>query len=93
MRSIGENRSVAKVVGVLSLVSQLLAVLLYVILPALEVPYPTLYLFEAAWVIVLALTIWWLRDHPWRSAVLVLVGAVLVIVVRILGEKYLGFRG
>lgn len=33
--------------------------------------------------IVLALTLWWLRDHPWRSVVLVLAGAVLVTVVRI----------
>jgi hypothetical protein len=44
-------------------------------------------------VIVLALTLWWLRDHPWRSAVLVIAGAVLVTVVRIYGELYLGFHG
>lgn len=93
MRSIGANRSVAKAVGVLSLIGHLLAAFLYIVFPGLEVPYPELYLFQAAWVIVLALVLWWLRDHPWRSAVLVVVGAVLVTVVRILGEQYLGFRG
>jgi hypothetical protein len=30
---------------------------------------------------------------PWRSALLPLIGAVLVTVVRILGEQYLGWQG
>jgi len=93
MGSIGENRSLAKVVGVLSLIGHLLAAFLYIVFPGLEVPYPALYLFQAAWVIVLALALWWLRDHPWRSAVLVLAAAVVVTMVRILGEQYLGFHG
>jgi hypothetical protein len=93
MRSITSNRSLAKAIGVLSLIAHLLAAFLYIVFPGLEVPYPTLYLFQAAWVIVLALALSWLRDHPWRAAVLVLVGALLVTAVRIYGEQYLGFRG
>jgi hypothetical protein len=93
MRSITANSTVAKTVGVLALVGHVVAGLLYIILPGLEVPYPALYAFQAAWVIVLALAIWWLRYHPWRSALLVVVGAVLVSVVRVLGEMYLGWRG
>jgi len=41
------------------------------------VSYPTLFVFEAAWVIVLVVSIRWLRDHPWRSAIVPLVGVVL----------------
>jgi phosphate starvation-inducible membrane PsiE len=93
MRSITSNRSVAKAIGVLAVIGHLLAAFLYIVFPGLEVPYPALYLFQAAWVIVLALTLWWIRDHPWRAAVLVLAGAVLVTAVRIYGEQYLGFHG
>lgn len=93
MRSIIQNRSVARIAGVLGLVGHLLAVLLYVILPGLEVPKPELYAFWGAWLVVLGATVWWLRSHPWRSALLPLIGAVLVSVVRILGEQYLGWRG
>ena len=93
MRSIVENRTVAKAVGVLALVGHLLAAFLYIVFPGLIVPYPALYAFQVAWVVVLALVIWWLRDHPWRSAVLVVLGAVLVYVVLILGGQYLGWRG
>jgi hypothetical protein len=57
------------------------------------VSYPTLFVFEAAWVIVLAVSIRWLRKHPWRSAIVPLVGVVLAGVARVLGEQYLGWRG
>jgi|KBSSwiStaDraftv2_1062776.scaffolds.fasta_scaffold556779_1 hypothetical protein len=93
MRSITSNRSVGKVIGVVAVIGHLLAAFLYIVFPGLEVPYPALYVFQAAWVIVLALTLWWFRDHPWRAAVLVLVGALLVTAVRIYGEQYLGFHG
>lgn len=93
MRSISQNSTVGKAIGVLALVGHLAAALLYIVLPGLVVPYPALYAFQAAWVIVLALAIWWLRGHPWRSAVLVVAGAVVVSVVRVLGEQYLGWRG
>lgn len=93
MRSMRANRTVAKVVGALALVGHLVAALLYILLPGLVVPYPALYAFQAAWVVVLAFAIWWLRDHPWRSAVIVVLGVVLVSVVRVLGEQYLGWRG
>ena len=93
MESIAANRRVARAVGILSVIGHLLAAFLYIVLPGLEVPYPGLYLFQAAWVVVLALVLWWFRGHPWRSAVLVFAGAVVVTVVRILGEQYLGFRG
>jgi hypothetical protein len=93
MQSIVANRAVARAVGILSLVGHLLAAFLYIVFPGLEVPYPGLYLFQAAWVVVLALVLWGFRGHPWRSALLVVAGAVLVSVARILGEQYLGFRG
>jgi hypothetical protein len=44
-------------------------------------------------VIVLVLSIRWLRDHPWRSAIVPLLGMVLAGVARVLGEQYLGWRG
>ena len=93
MTTMIQNRSVARIAGVLGLVGHLLAVVLYVILPGLEVPKPELYAFWAAWLVVLGATVWWLRAHPWRSALLPLIGAVLVSLVRILGEQYLGWRG
>jgi hypothetical protein len=93
MESNVANRRIARAVGILGLVGHLLAAFLYIVFPGLEVPYPALYLFQAAWVVVLALALWWFRDHPWRSALLVIAGAVAVTVVRILGEQYLGFRG
>lgn len=93
MQSIRENQAAARVVGVVALVGHLVAALLYIVLPGLEVPYPALYLFQGAWVVVLVLALWSLREHPWRSAVIVVAGAVVVTVVRIFGEQYLGFRG
>ena len=93
MKAIIQNRTVARTAGVLGLVGHLVAVLLYVILPGLEVPKPELYAFWAAWLIVLGATVWWLRSHPWRSAFLPLIGAVLVTVIRIYGEQHLGWRG
>lgn len=87
------NRNAAKVVGVLALVVHLAAAIVYIVLPGLVVPYPALYAFQAAWVVVLAFAIWWRRDHPWRSAVIVVLGVVLVAVIRVLGEQYLGWRG
>jgi len=93
MNSITLSRSATKAIGVLALIGHLLAALLYIVFPGLEVPYPGLYLFQAAWVVVLVLAVWWLRNHPLRSAALVLAGAALVTVVRIFGEQYLGFHG
>jgi len=93
MSSIGENRTVARAVGVVAVVGHLLASVLYIVFPGLEVEYPTLFAFQAAWVFVLVVAVWWLRDHPWRSVVIVLVGAVLVNVARIIGEQYFGFHG
>jgi hypothetical protein len=77
----------------MAVVGHLLAAFLYIVFPGLEVSYPTLFAFQAAWVIVLIVAVWWLRAHPWRSVVLVLVGAVLVSVARIIGEQYFGFHG
>jgi hypothetical protein len=93
MTSISENRSVARAAGVLAILGHLLAAFLYIVFPGLEVEYPTLFAFQAAWLIVLVVAVWWLRAHPWRSVGLVLAGAVLVNVARILGEQYLGFHG
>jgi hypothetical protein len=88
-----ENRSIARAAGIVGIVGHLAAVLLYVILPGLEVSYPALYAFQAAWLIVLAASIWWLRAHPWRSAVVPLIGVFVASVARILGEQSLGWRG
>ena len=93
VRPIIENRTVALAAGIIGVLGHLVAVVVYIILPGLEVTYPTLFIFQAAWVIVLVLSIAWLRDHPWRSAIVPLVGVVLAWVVRVLGEQYLGWRG
>jgi hypothetical protein len=93
VRSIIENRSIARAAGIVGVLGHLVAVVVYIILPGLVVPYPALYAFEAAWVIVLVMSIVWLRDHPWRSAIVPLVGVVLAGAVRVLGEQYLGWRG
>jgi hypothetical protein len=93
VRSIIENRSVARAAGIVGVLGHVIAVVVYIVLPGLEVTYPTLFVFEAAWVIVLVLSIAWLRDHPWQSAVVPLVGVVLAWLVRVLGEQYLGWRG
>ena len=93
MQSIGQNPLVARAASILALVGHVASVVLYIILPGLEVPYPSLYAFQAAWVIVLVVTIWSLRAHPWRSALIPLIGVVVVTVVRIYGEQHLGWRG
>ena len=93
VRSIIENRSVARAAGIVGVLGHLVAVIVYIVLPGLEVPYPALFVFEAAWVIVLIVSIHWLREHPWRSAIVPLVGVVLAGVVRVLGEHYLDWRG
>jgi hypothetical protein len=79
--------------GILAILGHVLAFVLYVVLPGLEVPYPELYGFQAAWLVVLALGLYWLRAHPGRTVVLVVLGAAAVTIVRILGEQYLGWRG
>jgi hypothetical protein len=88
----GNDRRV-RILGILAIVAHLLLFVLYIVLPGLEVPYPELYAFQAAWVIVLVLGLWWLRAHPLRTVVLVVLGAVVVTVVRIYGEQNLGWRG
>jgi hypothetical protein len=93
VQSIIENRTIARAAGVIGILVHLAAVVVYVILPGLEVSYPTLFLFEAAWVIVLIASIIWLREHPWRSAVVPLVGVLIAWAVRVFGEQYLGWRG
>jgi hypothetical protein len=93
VRSIIENRPVARAAGFIGVLVHLVGIFVYVVLPGLEVSYPTLFVFEAAWVIVLAVSIRWLRKHPWRSAIVPLVGVVLAGVARVLGEQYLGWRG
>lgn len=93
MRSIRENRSLAKVAGALGLVVHLAAAYLYLFKAGLTVPVPAFYAFLAAWLIVLAATIWWLRTHPWRSAVVPIAGAAVVNIALNLGGQYLGWRG
>ena len=93
MTSVVDNRSVARAAGVVGIVGHLAAATLYLLLPGLEVPYPALYGFQAAWVSVLIVSIWSFRNHPWRSVVIPIVGVIAAVVVRILGEQYLGWRG
>jgi len=93
VRSIIENRSVARAAGIVGVLGHLVAVIVYIVLPGLEVPYPALFVFEAAWVIVLIVSIYSLRDHPWRSVIVPLLGGRRTIKKKILGEHYLDWRG
>ena len=93
MRSIKENPSLAKAAGALGLVGHLAAAILYILVPGLIVPVPAFYAFLAAWLIILVVTIWWLRSHPWRSAGLPVAGAAVVSIALILGRDNLGWRG
>jgi len=93
MRSIKENRSLAKAAGAFGLIGHIAAAILYILVPGLIVPVPAFYAFLAAWLIVLGATIWWLRIHPWRSAVVPIVGAAVVSIALILGRDNLGWRG
>ena len=93
MRSIIQNKTVARAAGTVGILGHLVAAIVYIVLPSLEVPYRALFVFEAAWVIVLIVSVWWLRANPWRSAVVPLVGVCLAGAARVLGEQYLGWRG
>jgi hypothetical protein len=42
-------------------------------------------------VVILAVSIWWLREHPWRSVVLVGAGFVGVISALWAGGEFLGW--
>jgi len=92
MQSIVGNQTVARVVATIAIVGHLLALLLYVLAPGLVAPARVVYGFAAAWVIVLALAVFWYRRHPWRSTVVVAVGAVLAQLVRVYGEQSLGWE-
>ena len=93
MRSITENRSLARVAGVLGVVGHLAASIFYLVLPGLVVTFPTLYAFWLAWAIVLGASIWWLRSHPWRSFGIPLLGLGLDAGAIYLGERFLGWTG
>jgi len=91
--STAPDRSLARLLAILAIAGHGVALLAYALAPFLVVPTPVVYLFPAAWVVVLVAALRWLRDHPLRTVLLVLVGAGLAIIVRILGEQYLGWRG
>ena len=91
MQSIIENTALARLVGVIGVIGHVAAAFVYILLPALTVPFPAFYAFFAAWVIVLLASIWWLRRHPWRSLVVVLIGFALAVGALILGERLLGW--
>lgn len=93
MRAIKENRSLARVAGALGLVGHLAAAILYILVPGLIVPVPAFYAFLAAWLIILVVTIAWIRSHPWRSAGLPIAGAAVVSIALMLGRDNLGWRG
>jgi hypothetical protein len=90
-RSVTGNRGIARVVGVLAVFGHLAAAFFYIGLPVLTVPFPAGYAFAGAWVVILAVSIWWLREHPWRSVVLVGAGFVGVISALWAGGEFLGW--
>lgn len=94
MQSLVESASPARVAGVLGIVGHLAAAMIvYIVLPGLVVPFPALYAFYAAWVMILSASIWSLRSHPWRSFIIPLVGLALAVGARLLGERFLGWTG
>jgi hypothetical protein len=87
------NVRLARLAAVAGIVSHFGALVLYVLFPMLVAPPVAVQAFSAAWLGVLAFSIRWFRAYPWRSALLPLVGAIVVGIVRILGEQHLGWRG
>ena len=87
------NEKVARLVAAVAIVGHFFALVLYVLFPWLVAPPNAARAFAVAWFIVSGLTLFWYRHHPRRSAVLVIVAAVLVGIIRILGEQHLGWRG
>lgn len=83
----------ARLTAVTGIVSHFGALVLYVLFPMLVAPPVAVQAFTVAWLGVLAFSLRWFRAHPWRSALLPLVGAIVVGFVRILGEQHLGWRG
>ena len=93
MVAISESRAVAKAGAALAVLGHLAAIVLYIILPSLEVPRPVLFAFAAAWLVVAAVILRLLSSRPWIGVGVALVGSVLAGVIRILGEQHLGWRG
>lgn len=73
------------VVGALALAYQ------YLLIPALTVPYPAAYAFHIAWGVLVVLSIWWWRRHPWRSFLVPIVGLLVVMPILWFGGAYLGW--
>jgi hypothetical protein len=97
MQAVVDNRAGsdrwARLLAVVATVGHFFALVLYVLFPMLVAPPLAVKAFAAAWVVVLGLTLLWYRHHPWRTAVLPIAGAVVVGIIRILGEQHLGWRG
>jgi hypothetical protein len=91
VREIVGNRTVASLAGVLGIVGQLAAAYWFVLVPALTVPTPATYLFVAAWFVLVGLAIAWWRHHPWRSFLVPVVSAPIVILVLEFGTRSLGW--
>ena len=87
------NVTLARLAAVAGIVGHIGALVLYVLLPFLVAPPLAVQAFTAAWFVVLGLALRWYRAHPWRSALLPVLGALIAGIIRILGEQQLGWRG
>jgi len=77
----------------LAVVAHLAALILYVVLPSMEVSTAVLLIFGTAWLVVAGVILWVLPTRPWLGVGLAVAGAVLAGVARMLGEQLLDWRG
>ena len=92
MQSILENRSWARMAAALAILGHFPAAMTYVLVPMLIGPPAITYTLGAVWIALLGTAIYWFRAHPWRSAVLLAIGFVVVQVFVIFGDRYLGWN-
>jgi hypothetical protein len=91
MDSFRDSRAVQRVAATLGVVGTIALGFFYVLVPALTVPKPAMYAFDAAWLVLVVLSLYWWSPHPWRALAVPVAGLVAVLAVLWLGGEYLGW--
>ena len=91
LAALAEQPVLRAIAGALGIAGSIASGFFFVLVPALTVPKPDMYLFFVAWLVPVGLSIRWWRSHPWRALLVPIVATGLAIAALWAGGTFLGW--